>query len=318
MASTVAMRLCVGNLAVPLETCTLEVVPEGGETETFEVVELDLSSRGGDFEWLERALGLPLRTFRRLDWPLLEEAREFLQARRAALPKRSGNPPNLGVWVDWRGRKVLFRNNLKSLRVCFQKGGQVEGLEWLLEELEKDCSSSTDGRRRPKFQRQPPVKGASAASGSAVGAQAPGAGVVDALEAEAREEILGQLRAHPRVAGASFCKSREALLVRAAFGGEGTEVAKRFFGVPALKRKRRTMEQEDREPEVIRGTFGAVYGSAARSALEALGPLEAEGGSPAKPASDVSDAASGGSASPHAGGGVGGPSPKDEDEDVCA
>lgn len=266
MALEVGMRLCVGNLAVPGRSTSVEVVPDGAEPEVFEVFELDLTSREGDQEWLERALGLPSKAFRRIEWPLLEEARAFLQTRRATVARRAGKLPNLGSWFDWRGRRVLLRNNVKALRVCFEKGEEADGVRWLLAELRKDCGTGGPGGARPGSKPETSGKARLAPSGSS----GPPAASVAALEAEALEEVLADLRARPGVLTASFCPSREALLIRGEFGPAGGPPSKRFFGVPALKRQRKSLGAEERSPEDIRGTFAAAFRSAARAALEAI------------------------------------------------
>lgn len=280
MVPPVAVRVCVGNFAVPLQNSTLELTsPQPGEpTGTFEVLELDLSSRSGEFEWLERALGLHRYSFRRLDWPFLAELREPLVERRAGLRARACRLQNLGTSVECRGRRVFLRNSSKTVRVCFEKGTEVVGVRWLLEQFEKDAGSSSDGRLREKPARQPPAKrgptatpdaGASGSAGPPVPGGEPGVqGSVAALEAEVREGILEELRLHPRVRSAAFSAAREALLVHGDFEGQG--VLKKSFGVPALKRRRRDLEEPARVPEGSRATLEGVYRAAARAVLAAL------------------------------------------------
>ena len=106
---------------MPVAETTLEIMPDGDGTKVLEVLEVDLSSREGKFEWVEWGLGLRTGSFRRFEWPLLEEARSHLQARRATLARRASKLPNFGVEVELRGHRVLLRNNLKVLRVCFEK-----------------------------------------------------------------------------------------------------------------------------------------------------------------------------------------------------
>ena len=282
---------------MPFLETNLEVLPDGEAAKSFEVLELDLSSREGQFEWLERALDLHSGFFRRLEWPLLEAAREYLQARRAALSRRASKLPNSGVEVELRGRRVLVRNNLKVLRVCFEKGSEVEGIRWLLEELEKDCASSTDGRVRARTSgRKMPEcpRGIQKASGSSVAdppdiAESPSS--AGNIEQGVREKVLEDLRRHPGVMGATFCQSREALMIR---GNFPDNKGRRFFGVPALKRQRKTLEKEDRLPEFIEQTFEGLYKSAAKAALEALEAEALPGGAPGDEGND-NDGASGAS-----------------------
>ena len=271
---------------MPLTESKVQIIPDGDAGKCLEVLELDLSSREGQFEWLEKALDLRAGSFRRLEWPLLVAAREYLQARRAALPPRASKLPNYGVEVELRGRQVLVRNNLKVLRVCFEKGSEVEGIRWLLEELEKDCASSTDGRVRSQTSgRQMPVcpRGVQKSLGSSGGAPpaiAEPASTAETIEQAVREKVLEDLRRQPGIMGATFCQSRESLMVRGNFEDKSR---RRFFGVPALKRQRKTLQKDDRLPEFIEETFEGLYKSAAKAALEALEQEPLPGGAPSEP-----------------------------------
>ena len=285
MAPPVAVRVCVGDLAVPLSEGTLEIIPDGDAPKVLEILEVDLSSRKGKYEWLERGLGLKAYSFRRLEWPLFEEARSFLLARRAACPRRAGKLPNLGVEVDLRGRRVLVRNNLKRLSVCFEKGTEVEGVGWLIGELEKDLAASAQsqpGSGRPKVAQK--------ASGSSEPSAA-SAPSIAALEKQVQDKVLEDLRRQPGVISATFCQSREALLVR---GNFPDSKERKFFGVPALKRQRQTLEQDGRALGLAEETLQGLYRSAARSALEALGAVRGDDA-----ARSGSNRSSGASASSH-------------------
>ena len=58
----------------------------------------------------------------------------------ARLPKR----PNIVVAIEIRGKAILVLNQTRTLTVAFEPGQELEGLQWLVEELEKDLETNTN------------------------------------------------------------------------------------------------------------------------------------------------------------------------------
>lgn len=118
VAPRVAVRVCLGDLAVPLAPASVKVdggpVDNEGEPQELRVQELDLSRRLGSFEWIESALGLRARSFRAASWPLVEEILEQLGARRAQMARRAAKQPGLVVQLLVRGRHDKEGGQVKS------------------------------------------------------------------------------------------------------------------------------------------------------------------------------------------------------------
>lgn len=268
------MRFCVGDLAVPLEPSVVEV--DGGEAQELRVQEIDLSSRLGSFGWIEGALGLKARQFRSASWPLLAEILELLASRRSSLARWAAKQPRVVVSLLVRGRQILVRNNVKAVRICFAEGDVAEGLEWLIAELEKDFVDLDDSLKLAPPRREPrAAPGPSRAGSPAEGASG---GDAEAAEAQVRREILAKISRHPACTSATFSASRCALLVHGAWpdiAGEagGAPRSKRYFGVPALKRRR--LEFSENLSDAARALLETAYRAAGQAALDALGPSAA-------------------------------------------
>ena len=150
MVFDIARRICVGDVAVPLRPVHMDVFQEGHE----DLFALELTSRQGDFSFLEKALQLSARTFRTHAWPLLREVRkEVLQNRPSvANSKKGSRMPNTILCIEARGHEVLAQNSIRATILFFRPGSEIEEIQWLLEELEKDLDQMGTILRKRKRQ----------------------------------------------------------------------------------------------------------------------------------------------------------------------
>ena len=144
----VALRVCVGDLAVPLQGPEEHEILNG-DTEL--LFELDLSSRACNHKYLEVPLGVPARSFNPSQWPLFLEIHETLtEIRNASFKsKRASKRTDLVLDVDIRGHRCLVKNSLKGLHLYLKKGEEVQELQWLIEELMKDLENLEEDSLRP-------------------------------------------------------------------------------------------------------------------------------------------------------------------------
>lgn len=228
----VGLRLCVGDLAVPGEHIDIEV--DADPPVTLKVLEIFLTGRQTEAEWLERGLSLRARAFLQIDWPLIKDIKGILAQRRLALPRRAGRMPHLGVYVEVRGRQLLVRNKMSRTSVLFEKGTEIAGLEWLLRELNKDLDAlnANPPPRRPsrgaKRTRSPSAPPAPASSSGASGVEAR----LASLEAKVREEAFGRLRGEQTIESVWWSPAKHALVV------VGTLAKKqRTFAIPRYHKR---------------------------------------------------------------------------------
>ena len=128
----VAMRLCLGEVAVPLQE--QEVLfhdlhsvcddMEDGRLE-WHLLDLSVGRRPYDMWWLERAFGLRARWWqahgRKL--PVVQEALETIRSGRIRKGSRVRFPkqPHIIVAIRLRGARVFVRNSTNCLTIAFQK-----------------------------------------------------------------------------------------------------------------------------------------------------------------------------------------------------
>lgn len=134
-------RLCVGDMAVPLERVERELLED--EDSKQDLWMLPLTKRQGDYKYIEVFLGLPSQTFRRNQWNLvLDMQQALLDKRRAILTvKRASRRPSAVVSVMVRGRQVFLQNCMHFVDIFFRPGEEQEGVDWLLGELKKDLEA---------------------------------------------------------------------------------------------------------------------------------------------------------------------------------
>jgi hypothetical protein len=209
MAFAVEYKLCVGSLAVPLVS---EVLLLDGDEAEAPVFELDLTSATADFHWAEAALGLRRRSFRLAKWPLLEDFKKLVTDHRSSLGKRAAKRPHVGVAGAIRGAPVLVRNSTKAVRVCFRRGEEASGIQWLLAELRKDLPSLQDSVKVDPGWRSQNLPATNSRAALA------GAGEPADPVAKIREQTLSRLRSLSAVRAAYFSEARAQLLVTGTCG----------------------------------------------------------------------------------------------------
>ena len=131
-------RLCVGDMAVPLERVSKELLED--DSSKTDLAMLSLTKRAGDYKFIEQFLGLPAQTFRRNQWDLVLDMQQALLDKRKAIltVKRASRRPTAVVNVTVRGREVLMQNCMHFVDIFFRPGEEKEGVDWVLAELQKD------------------------------------------------------------------------------------------------------------------------------------------------------------------------------------
>ena len=142
MSTAVSLRLCIGDIAVPLVVEEREVFA-GGPPEEFLVLSLAKRTANGrpDFRFLEVALGLTSRSFTKTQWPLLIEIYQAItdfKQELLSISKRASRRQTVVIDVVVRGHRVRVLNSLHCIRLFWEKKDQVEEMQWLIEELRKD------------------------------------------------------------------------------------------------------------------------------------------------------------------------------------
>ena len=159
MAWRLAHKVCLNNSIVPLESKVMEFDNIHGidgvsleqQEQTFSFLALKATDSG---EWLSKVFqpDLTKKKMARRWWseivslPLLQEIRQAIAKSKstkgstARLPKR----PNIVVAIEIRGQAILVLNQTRNISLAFQPGQELEGLQWFLEELEKDLGPGLD------------------------------------------------------------------------------------------------------------------------------------------------------------------------------
>ena len=133
----VAMRLCLGQMAVPLQEeevifHDLHSVCDDMEDGRFEwhLLDLAVGRRPYDMWWLERAFGLRARWWQAhgCKLPVVQEALATIRGGRVRRGTRARFPkqPHIIVAIRLRGTRVFVRNSTNCLTLAFQKV-EVEG-----------------------------------------------------------------------------------------------------------------------------------------------------------------------------------------------
>jgi hypothetical protein len=212
----IEQKWCLGDRAVPF------VVGDGflEDGNFVQVLELYLSRRGS-YEWIEVALGLKARAFRRTSWVLLKQIREAISDRRKTLRHREPKAPRLLVQLRVENIDLLVRNNAKTLIVSFRADGDVP------QELRKFLVALRDAGREEggSGDEESPADEPDAPESDHPKED------VEAVEGPLRQKALEKLRA--RSASATWAESRCSFLVRPSGSTERFEVR-----VPKLKRRR--------------------------------------------------------------------------------
>ena len=272
----VALRLCAGDMAVPAERVDIEV--EADPPVHVRALEVFLTGRQTEAEWVERALDLRARAFLQIDWPLLKDIKETLVQRRSALPRRAGRQPHLGVRVEIRGREILVRNRLSRISVLLEEGEEIAGLKWLLQELHKDLGvippppGPSAGAKR---QRSPSAPAAPASSSGASGTEA----IVASLEAKVRLEVFGRLRGNATIEAVWWSPAKHAIVVT----GARDKKQKSFAVARYHKRLKHLMETmgSSWDEDQARRALEDMYDQTARRVIEVFEVMgeEVAGGS---------------------------------------
>ena len=111
----VEMKLCLGDIKIPGEHKDIMDLTSGDIVSCFLI---DLGTRGADFKWIETALGIHARSFRKHSWGILLDIKEQIIKFREtnAGPRKQTS----AIQVPVRGREVLVSNTAKSVYLCLQ------------------------------------------------------------------------------------------------------------------------------------------------------------------------------------------------------
>ena len=297
-------RWCLGQRVVPFETLEEAEILDDDATLLLEC--LDFSSRAADYLWIEEALELPHREFRKKSFAIIEDIRASLRAHRGNLRPREGKRQTAFLEVQVRGRTLLVQNNVRRVFVGFRPANLKADLEWLLEQLRADLGAPPPlaviqgdaGDAIP----QDAAGGAIVVAGAVGGylgnpAQAPpvapppGAAAREALESGLRATLMTAVRAHPDCAGLSWQPSRFAFELRKRAGNEGelARVSRHEVRVAQLAKTRKAYDYHPHLPtsrrnleiafEEAQAKLLGVLGTAAEAPVEgeaqaALGVLQ--------------------------------------------
>ena len=153
MALLVARRLCVGDMAVPLEECTKDVAdPKGvgiGSHDDLKLLSLSLTGtqKPRQHLWLAEALGLGIGTLLKNLWklPLFVAIRSETACKKPRGPGSAvARNPHVAIGTRVRGRILLLENSTKVIRLFFRPGEEDDGIKWLLNELAADVEGLKD------------------------------------------------------------------------------------------------------------------------------------------------------------------------------
>ena len=153
MALLVARRLCVGNMAVPLEECKKDLAdPKAvgiGSHDDIKLLSLNLTGTRNSRQhlWLAEALGLGVGSLRKTLWklPLIVAIRSETACKKPRGPQSAvDRNPHVAIGMRVRGRILLVENSTKVLRLFFRPGEEEDGIKWLLNELVADVQGLKD------------------------------------------------------------------------------------------------------------------------------------------------------------------------------
>jgi len=271
-APEVAKMWCVGNLAVRMVTVADAELEGCDDSDLVDMLALDLTSRDADFNWAETALRLRGRSFRRIQWPLLEEIRGLASTwRREQAAKiqisRASVRPHLVIGLHIRNFHLHLLNNPRKIRIMIFDTEVESTLRWLLSEFRKDLDNIDDvyklaqptGKITPIKGRRPsspktPLLPVPVTPSETFGRKNSEELLVIPEEEQIRNAVLSRLQTLLRCRGAYWVRSRNALLVVPQEAGKG----RKHFGVQRIA-KIRKQYWRCHSPEVvalIRNAYG--------------------------------------------------------------
>ena len=250
-APEVAKMWCVGNLAVRMVTVADAELE--GRDDFVDMLALDLTSRDADFNWAETALRLRGRSFRRIQWPLLEEIRGLASTWRreqAAKTKisRASVRPYLVIGLHIRNFHLHLLNNPRKIRIMIFESEVESTLRWLLSEFRKDLDNIDEVYKLAQpTAKITPIKGRRPSSpktpllpvpvtpSQTIGRKNSEELLVIPEEEQTRNVVLSRLQSLPQCRGAYWVPSRNTILVVPQKAGKDrTHFAVR--GIPNLRK----------------------------------------------------------------------------------
>ena len=252
VVASVQRRLCVNNLAVPVEEHTLDCMDpyqEGqGDEESLKVLLVHLKA-SGNMEWLCKGMGLPARWWvhNHHRVPLMCEILELIKKKRPTqgaqrlLPRQASSIMPLRI----RGKVLWFQNQVRFVVLALRTGQESPDLQQFLEELQKDVEILLENEADPgRSHKQKKVE-------------------VPDEEQEVVQRALNLLEEH------SSCKSAKYFPSRKVFQVILQDKSCAEFGVKDLNKKR----QEALKQEGI-GCIETAYDKAMSAALNFLDGTE--------------------------------------------
>jgi len=298
-APKVAKMWCVGNLAVRM--ATVELAELEGRDGFVDMLALDLTSRDADFNWAETALRLRGRSFRRIQWPLLEEIRGLASTwRREQAAKinhsKASVRPHLVIGLHIRNFHLHLLNNPRKIRIMIFDTEVESTLRWLLSEFRKDLDNIDEvhklaqptGKITPIKDRRPsspktPLLPVPVTPSETFGRKNSEELLVIPEEEQIRSVVLSRLQTLPHCRGAYWVRSRNALLVVPQEAGKG----RKHFGVQRIDRLRKQYWR-CRSPEVVALIRNAYVAAEKQCRDWCSEPERSRSGSPGPPEADDS------------------------------
>eukprot|EP00811_Abedinium_folium_P006739 NODE_16213_length_1006_cov_4.506257.p1 GENE.NODE_16213_length_1006_cov_4.506257~~NODE_16213_length_1006_cov_4.506257.p1 ORF type:complete len:176 (+),score=49.94 NODE_16213_length_1006_cov_4.506257:218-745(+) len=167
--------------------------------------------------WIETTLGLKARSFRVVQWPVVEEVLQALAARRPSGGKRSREAihENLLVHVRVRGRALLVKNTVHSLVLALDLDEEVANLpnsvlHWLVQQFRENLGSHNAQERGIIAKQRGGIsnfKGHASAASSSIGPPGTATEQELTLRLEARDKIL----LHGIARECHWCPSKDAV-----------------------------------------------------------------------------------------------------------
>ena len=199
-------RLCLGDMAVPLVSKSMDFwdiqkLLEASDEEDAPFHLLNFKATG-EHLWLERAFKLPSRWWikHQSRLPLFQEIRQSIEAMKKGGKKEKNmsdlmaKRTNVIVAIQLRGQVILVVNDARSATVAFRHGEESELLLWFLREIEKDIRSLQSGGLK-SLKRKEKVED------------------INEQEETIVNEVVENLKQHPKCRSACFAKSRGCLIV---------------------------------------------------------------------------------------------------------
>ena len=247
--SEVALRLCLGEHAVPVERASLPFIDPYKLTtmsDEFIVASLVSFKATGTKVWLEQGLHLPSKWWlqNHANLPILQEILELIRKQKPRTGGQSRLPRNQKslIALKVRGKVLWFQNDSRCVILGVLDGDEgLAAFRWFLEELSKD--SKDPG-------------GSAAAGGAGEPAESEpndrGPGELGTFVAGA----LQVLHSNPRCLHATFLPSRVSIRVV-----RKEDKAVSLFRVKRLKRKRAEASEHDSQ-EPVKRQFDLVVSEA--------------------------------------------------------